>query len=294
MRDTAKPYIRAARIKAPIQERNQEWEVYQYKKVQKRGDWRAEPQPRKDDDLTAREYGFRQRVLGKRKRIRQEHGRAGKIAFSFEYKQARTYSPLLETPSLFLDFSRLADGGHVSVDRWFEWVETYGVLDSNDSVDIYSRFAQEALLASRIRRLFEAAIREPKPDVKALARLVPMLTHPSVTEEQVAGKEVDDAENEALRIVGDAIETKIYEECVPELLVQYRYRGKRRSPLRQSWQFRSLLGAMWLQFLWRVETHVIQHCVVCGGRIPKDKYRSSIVCSRSCKQKGWRERNSTA
>lgn len=314
MGDSVRPYARAASIKATVLEREQEWEVHRYRKVGKGGDWQAQARVRTSNDLTSEERRSREKLLEKHDSQNEttEHEGAGEawrrvgqnMVFDFEYelfdRDSPSYSPISEKPALFLEFSQLADSGNVSVYEWFKWVETYGALGPDDCVDIYSRFAKEALLASRVRRLFEATIREPKPDIEVLDDLTPILNGSSYEASRkcdISHEKLEDAEDAALQIVGYTVERKLREECYPELFVKshHRSRGnKRRSTLRQGWQFRSLLGAMWLQFMWRVDTHVIEHCVMCGKRIPRHKYRNAITCKGACRTALSRELNRTS
>lgn len=57
----------------------------------------------------------------------QEKGRSGRVGVMPFYGE-EYYSPLVDTPALFLKFSRLADKGGVSTGEWIAWNEKYGVL----------------------------------------------------------------------------------------------------------------------------------------------------------------------
>lgn len=94
------------------------------------------------------------------------------------------YSPLVDTPALFLKFSRLADKGGVSTGEWIAWIEKYGVLGAlperkhvtakrDYTQDAYSLFVEEAQRASRTRRLFEATTKSRKADLETIAKLLP-------------------------------------------------------------------------------------------------------------------------
>jgi hypothetical protein len=257
----------------------------------------AVAKPHEPTDLRPWQWSHLQKVVAKRKKKLKESRRGGRVGI-LPIHQPEYYSPLLETPGLFLEFSKLADRGEVSREQWLGWVKTYGVLGAlpegkpviamrDTTTDVYSVFLEEARLASRTRRLFEAAVRKRKPDLETIVELLP----------EGYGNQVRDnpqrAESETLWFVEETVQRKVVEGCFPRLLKRDNYRQSRRSPLLQEWGFNSLLGAMWLQFMWWATADDMRYCEYCGSPL-LNKRANARYCNRTCKQGGKRERDRVA
>jgi hypothetical protein len=152
----------------------------------------------------------------------------------------------------------------------------------NDIEETHSEFVWEVRLAHRTLRLFEAATDPDGPDVESILRLR------FGTHGRRAGSEPEALESVARREVSDVIERKVYEECYRAFLVRdSSWRKKRLSPLVEKWVFRSLLGALWLQFNWLTNFDHLRYCRApdCHGHISPFARPDKITCSDRCRQK---------
>jgi hypothetical protein len=171
------------------------------------------------------------------------------------------YRPLVETPALFLEFARLAEGGEITREVWLEWVERYGVLGldwrtSNEAMftglfgpvrqeggpkENFRTFVIEARNANRLLRLMEA-IESPKgPDLNSFSKelwdiyglhLPGNIRRMSPKEARVWGT------GEAWHEVEKQIR-----ECYPTVIPAD-------GGFVQGWGFHSLISAMYLQMMW--------------------------------------------
>jgi hypothetical protein len=119
-----------------------------------------------------------------------------------------------------------------------------------------ARFTDEALEARAVLRLYNAAISR---DTKAITDLMGKksdddLGYPSIRESY--GGSQDSARAWALRVVQETVNRKVAGRCHPTL-----HGGP--SSYEQGWAFNSLLGAMWLQMLFRL-TGQTRVCLWCG------------------------------
>ncbi len=220
---------------------------------------------------------------------------------TIRYRQnvAHLYQPLAEkeTADLFFKFARLGDGGAVAPERWLEFVRRYGVLGvlpgrtaitvRNTAVDALPDFTREASLASRTLRLFEAATVKDGPETETILELLP-----DEHRDQADDLTADTAGLVALWAVGDTIQHKVLEGCYPHLIPRDNPQLTGRSPLVREWAFNSLLGAMWLQFMWLTTAESVRHCAgpACnrvidferpdGGR---KRRKDAKFCSNRCR-----------
>jgi hypothetical protein len=119
-----------------------------------------------------------------------------------------------------------------------------------------SRFTDEALEARAVFRLYNAAVAR---DAEAITRLMGKvgesdLGYPSIQE--IYGRNPHSARDWALRMVQETVNRKVAGRCHPTL------HGDPGS-YQQGWAFNSLLGAMWLQLLFRL-TGQTRVCLWCG------------------------------
>ncbi len=297
MNDFYEPYETAAELSATNEERSGLWEVhglYEERPLDN-GDRVAVAKPLERADLDPEEINAVEKRLGERKRRQRELGLDDRVASGRFYGTTR-YSPLRDRPGLFLRFSRLADSGGVSPGQWFEWVAENGVLGKtagsrgDRGIDAYSVFQEEARLASRTRRLFEAATRPRKPDVAGIQELLP-------AEYEGVNEDPRHVEKVALGFVAETVQREVRQGCFYRILPRDNFRQSRRSPLLRQWGFHSLLGAMWLQFEWLVSWDKwMRRCKNCWRMLSPERTVRAEYCGKlegagkACKQDAKRKR----
>jgi hypothetical protein len=196
--------------------------------------------------------------------------------------QQPLYSPLTDAQDLFLHFAHLEP----TEEAWQAFLDKYGTLGPDPRRDVFSRFCEEVQRAGRVLRLYEAATAKPVPDVDAIAKIFGddgMLQDPSRWAKKVAPA---DAGRWALREV-DLVAKDVLRG---ETFADFYYGDHEDSPL-GSWGFRSLLGALWMQFFFlRTSKQEPRRCQARGcSRLlgPADKgekamYSNKQFCSRAC------------
>jgi hypothetical protein len=196
--------------------------------------------------------------------------------------QQPLYFPLTDAQDLFLHFARQEP----TEEAWQAFLNRYGTLGPDPRRDVFSRFCEEVRRAGRVLRLYEAATAKPVPDVEAIARIFGedgMLQDQRQWAKKVAPV---DAGRWALREV-DLVAKDVLRA---ETFADFYYGDHGESPL-GSWGFRSLLGALWLQFFFlRISKHEPQHCKArdCnkllgpGDKGEKATYSNKRFCSKAC------------
>lgn len=171
-----------------------------------------------------------------------------------------------------------------------------GVLGKSTTIrgdrtrDVYSIFVAEAQRASLIRRLFEAATKRPKPDTTTIMALLPD-EHQEHAEYRGRAKQV------ALQYVADTVEKRVAEDCFHRVLPRDKDRQGNYSALLRQWGFHSLLGAMWLQFMWLATDEGTRYCEYCGRILDPDRRSDARTCGepegrgKACAQGARRMRN---
>lgn len=219
----------------------------------------------------------------------------GSIGRARRLNASEYYMPLREHPDLFERFARLPERGAIDQETWLEWLHEYGVLgirsllsggnpvgQQNTTTDTFSRFVQESARANRILRLFEAVIDRDGPDVEAIQKLLP--------EEYSGGGGVEPRvlEGVALRAIQDTVEQKIHSDCYIRFIARDvgRWRSKNLSPFTREWGFSSLLGAMWLQFMWLATVDGLKQCKnpKCKRIISTYRRADAETCSTRCRK----------
>jgi len=169
------------------------------------------------------------------------------------------YSPL-NVSGLFLEFASLVEDPGLDDEPCTErnkavvldWISTWGVLgltpsgfDSltgrihqGGSDDTVSEFVKQAGYANATLRLYEAAIAQEGPDIDFIKRGMPEDRWGFYAENPA------EARKWALRRVGSIVEVCLEQYCVPSFLVQEDGNAI------LTWQFRNLLGALWIQMMW--------------------------------------------
>lgn len=171
------------------------------------------------------------------------------------------YAPLRER-ELLLDFARLPDRGEITAEAVKEWAEVYGLLGIPGVAEMHhqygfapawaarresvARFADEAREVNGCLRLYEAAVRrEGGPDRAAVEAVV---GHDPVRAYQLSGTADHEVEEWAVGKVLSTVQGRLREETFWQL---YRYRSGK---VVGAWGFKSLLGAIWMQFSWLLES----------------------------------------
>jgi hypothetical protein len=200
----------------------------------------------------------------------------------------RHYAPLEDHPDLFARFARLGDQEHIPTSTWLEWVRKYGVLGirdlpggRNEIEEVHSDFVREVRLAHRTLRLFEAATGPEAPDTESIQRLL------SGAHSRPVGSDPEALEFVARHQVSDVIKTRVSAECYRAFLVRgSSWRKKQVSPLVEKWVFRSLLGALWLQFNWLTNFDRLRYCKApdCHKHISRYAQPTKMTCDDRCRQ----------
>lgn len=169
------------------------------------------------------------------------------------------YSPL-NVPGLFLEFAGLVDDPGLDDEPYtknneavaLDWIKTYGVLGLTptgfDSLtgrihqggewDRVSSFVEQAGFANATLRLFEAATTPDGPDINFIQRGIPEDIRHHFAQDP------DNARDWALSRVGEVVRLCLEDYCYPTFRIQ-----EGGSPT-LAWQFKNLLGAMWIQMMW--------------------------------------------
>jgi hypothetical protein len=192
-----------------------------------------------------------------------------------------SYKPLVGPGGLFFEFARLADGGgldsasspeELDTDRnanaALDWVWDYGVLGLTSGerwgrrywstrggkMDTVARFAEEAWIARRVLRLYEAATREGGPDVETISHL--MEEHGVASHAIRLHTRTPEAARESalLKVIQDTQEA-VARYCYPAL-----YRRSGYNHFVQGSGFSNLLGALWLEMFWLILSDDTRRC----------------------------------
>lgn len=177
----------------------------------------------------------------------------------------RDYQPLVKFPDLFLRFARLAKNGGLDEDPLdseknervaLEWAREYGALGFTPSKvpgawggdpgggreDTVKAFAFEAFAARGTLLLYEAATDPTGVDVDAIAPLVPERRRAffTSTPAMAAAWAKDQALSNVNRVLGQHSCLQLYTRSADDRGIE-------------GYDFRSLLGAMYLQAMWLFE-----------------------------------------
>ncbi|MDQ5827225.1 MAG: hypothetical protein M3441_23935 [Chloroflexota bacterium] len=202
------------------------------------------------------------------------------------------YSPLQDTPDLFLRFARLHERSD-SVEAILDWVHRYGVLGHGSG---WSRTAPQSVKdfrealeeAAGVLAMYEAVLNGDAQRAKSLVleefplvgpggHLIKMLREAGVpvddwdragdtsktVEEHFDGDYLD----YALDLAVAAVNEMVKETCYPSLDMGYELH-RRPSDVRTGWSFKSLLGAMYLQMYWLMGS---------GGEVTRCRYCGRII-----------------
>jgi hypothetical protein len=169
------------------------------------------------------------------------------------------YSPL-NVPGLFLAFASLVEDPGLDDELCTEhnkavildWINTWGVLGltprgfdlltgrihQGGSDDTLSEFVDQAGAANATLRLYEAAIAQEGPDIDFIERGMPEDRWDYYAQNPA------EARKWALHRVGRIVQTCLEMYCFPSFRVQ------KDGKVVLTWQFRNLLGALWIQMMW--------------------------------------------
>jgi hypothetical protein len=205
------------------------------------------------------------------------------------------YSPLQDTPDLFLRFARLHKRSD-SVEAILDWVHRYGVLGhgsgwSRTAPQSVKDFREAAEEAAGVLAMYEAVLNGDAQRAKSLileefpfvgpgGHLLKMLRKAGVPVDDLdhAGDTSEIVEEVEEHFDGDyldyvldnvvsAVEEMVKDVCYPSLDMGYGLH-RRPSDVRTGWSFRSLLGAMYLQMYWLMGS---------GGEVTRCRYCSQII-----------------
>lgn len=221
-----------------------------------------------------------------------------------ELPEKRDYDPLVSR-GLFLEFAALAEAGRVTQEAWLGWTKRYGVLGTGwreEPLDLHrggyreklSIFKEEAEIANRVLRVYEAATAEDGPDVPVIRGLLG-------PEERTTGT-LEEVKEWALGEVTRVAQKRLIGECYPKL-----HRHSDLSFVCSCSGFGSLVGAMYLQMMWIMTApEKVRRCAGPGCQkivyfdpceLPDDsrqregavrgRYKSKKYCSDNCRVKRW-------
>jgi hypothetical protein len=228
-----------------------------------------------------------------------------------------SYEPLVDTPDLFLKFARL-HGADDAVGAMVGWVRAYGALGHGErpyqpgSPQQYRQFWDAVDEAASVLAKYEAVLNDDEDKAESLClekfpfggsagRLVknlrdipPDLALEIVTETtaETVEKACDgDYLRYALETATEAVEYMVRNYCVPSLRVEDGSRDA--SGVTAGWDFKSLLGAMYLQMYWLMASgSELARCEYCGLLLslarpnPEGRKRRSDrrFCGDACRQ----------
>jgi hypothetical protein len=229
----------------------------------------------------------------------------------------RAYEPLKDTPDLFLKFARL-HGSDDAVEAMVGWVRAYGVLGHGErpyqpgSPQQLRQFWDAVERAAGVLALYEAVLNNDEsraesiclrefPFVSAAGRLFEAF--PDIPADAALGMVIDttlevvekacdgDYLRYALERAADDVEYMVRNYCVPSLRVEDGSRDA--SGVTAGWNFKSLLGAMYLQMYWLMASgSELARCEYCGLLLslarpnPEGRKRRSDrrFCGDACRQ----------
>jgi hypothetical protein len=201
----------------------------------------------------------------------------------------RSYAPLREEPGLFLEFASLAQQDPGIEDRdgrleiTIEWIKTYGVLGLG--YDNGSR--HELVFGLRSDRkenllVFWDEVHRAADCITAYrAGTAParMLKHSNIP-----GKTTAEKRKSAAQLLDSQLNSKLQHECYPKVYYGVLRDTGEPADVGESWAFRSLLGAMYLQLMWRIKSRQCQ-APGCNNIIGLHERSDKETCSRRCKQR---------
>jgi hypothetical protein len=219
---------------------------------------------------------------------REVQSYSGEWAFKDD-NAARVYAPLQEEPDLFLRFASLAEQDPGIEDRdgrleiTMKWIKTYGVLGltyengskhelvyglRSDRRENLLLFWREVHRAADCITLYQAGT--------APAR---MLKHSNIH-----GKTTAEKRKSAAQLLSSQLGSKLEHECYPKLYYEVLRETGEPHNVGLSWGFRSLLGAMYLQLVWRIKSRQCQ-APGCNNIIGLDRRSDAETCSQRCKER---------
>ena len=209
-----------------------------------------------------------------------------------DYNASDVYAPLKDKPDLFVEFASLADRDPGTTDGRYhimlEWIKNYGVLGlmpagnfgpnlRSDREEHLFLFWYEVTRAARCMALFKAA------------------TGPAglLKRSGVSGKTLAEKRKRAETTLFEEVNHTLQRECFPKLYYRVREDSGEMTDVGLGLDFRSLLGAMYLQMAWRITS---RRCEApgCNNIIGLDKRSDAKTCDKNCKEKRRYHRNKEA
>lgn len=202
----------------------------------------------------------------------------------------RIYSPLEETPDLFLKFARLHEERDFA-GAALEWSRKYGVPGRRPEAMSLSAFRREVEAANRILMLYEAILNEDLEGAWSIVQEYPDEIIDSGIFEKLEENYVPKLEAGML-LAMHMVSRVVGKLCQPVLVLNEGSKPPY-SRVTSGWDFDSLLGAMYLQMWWLMASGGdIARCEHCGRTIslsrphPKGRKRRSDkrFCDAACRQ----------
>jgi hypothetical protein len=212
----------------------------------------------------------------------------------------KPYKPLTDVPDLFLRFARLHKEKNFA-EAALAWSHKYGVpggdsqgrFPSIESMDL-SLFRTEAKRAWVILTLYEATLNRD-------AQVVRDLIHDDLYRDDVLEWSLKQLHEEwheadylatALLTAVHGVDDVVHQNCIRELYVPGVYFDADPSRVRSRWDFVSLLGAMYLQMYWLMESGDVTRCEHCRRVISlarphpdgRKRRRDKRFCDDACRQ----------
>jgi len=208
---------------------------------------------------------------------------------SMDDNAGRSYAPLRDEPDLFLRFASLAeqDPGIEDRDGRLEitekWIKTYGVLglayENGSKHELV--YGWRSVRMENLLLFWEEVHRAADCMTVFRARTAParMLKHSNIP-----GKTTAEKRKSAAQLLTSQLNSKLQHECYPKLYYGVLRDTGETADVVESWGFRSLLGAMYVQLMWRIKSRQCQ-APGCNNIIGLHERSDKETCSRRCKQR---------
>jgi hypothetical protein len=230
----------------------------------------------------------------------------------------RAYKPLEEEPDLFLRFARLPEESDLDTalkEVALEWSRKFGLLGGTSTATSgepdrmkLSVFKAEAEVASMVRSYYETSLnRDENADEPVATPLDYRILRATDRPEEVFNTEkvlvagVREAVMPRSRMylftTAFWVSQEVQKHCRPELVLT----GPDHSKVKSVWRFDNLLGAMYLQMFWLMDsTGDLARCENCRRIMSlakphpdgRKRRRDKRFCSDSCRQTAHRRKKS--
>jgi hypothetical protein len=229
----------------------------------------------------------------------------------------RSYEPLEETPDLFLKFARLHQAQN-QTEAMLDWIRTYGTLGHGQPTWVpgapqdVQAFREAVGQAAGLLALYEAVLNRDSHRVqRAILVVFPYVgiqwqlynelpNKPAHMDRTFVANHIAESVEEiyggdyllyALETVADEVQRMAGALCSPALSVEEGSHDP--SGVTAKWNFKSLLGAMYLQMYWLMAAgSELTRCEYCGRLISlarpspesRKRRRDKRFCDAACRQ----------